>query len=139
MTREKIRGPASFCLMMEDNRGEIQPGDFIKEGSGNICLPLFSYAWLAVIRGRWQGGVGWFVEQSFILISDRLHFCFFLFFFINENHRRLVRGAEEKFPLTTIKSLQDTDGLVRIGFHVTHVCTEPRSTSVSSVLPSSEC
>lgn len=82
--------------------------------------------------------MGWFVEQSFILISDRLHFCFF---FLNENHRRLVRGAEEKFPLTTIKSLQDTDGLVRIEFHVSHVCTEPRSTSVevSSLLPSSEC
>lgn len=85
---------------MGDNRGEIQPGDFIKEGSGNICLPLFSYAWLAVIRGRWRGGVGWFVEQSFILISDSLHFCFF----ISENHRRLVRGAEEKFPLSRYKT-----------------------------------
>lgn len=47
-----------------DKRGEMEPGDLIRGGFGNICLPLFGSAWLAVITGR-------SVERSVILISNR--------------------------------------------------------------------
>lgn len=76
----------------------MEPADLIRGGFGNICLPLFGSAWLAVITGR-------SVERSVILISNKppplLLLVLFsppLFFFKKKNHRRLVRGALNKIP-----------------------------------------